>query len=563
MPKVGRGFTRIGLWVGVILSAAIGAGVVVLLARWIDDDVALVLAILAGLAVVPIAVALVLALDRVVADKPSRPHAIWSFALLVVLALGFTVGSVATVVIAAQKLKLGDVFRPEIALPILLVASLIALVVALATLVAAFHLFDLKDKSKPFGVPEGTLQVVIALTLILIFAITSLYLRGAFDGGAVTIPGLTQTQVDQIQGEDILEKIVNEKDPTRFDVVRRVAADEDAKDFSTQLLTILGTLVGAVAGFYFGAKSVETGVKAGGDTQPPEITAGPRISGTPNVGESLRAEDGSWTGTPKPTLTRQWQRKKPTETDWTDIIGANASSYVVAEGDLGSLLRVAVIGSNSVGSLIAYSSETGVVLQAPVPPATRISILGTPRPREKLSVDQGKWLGTPDPKLTYQWERKKPDEIDWSPVPEATSDTYELTDDDAGHALRVVVTGSNAAGTVSASSPETAVVFRSPTAPSSGVSIVGDATVDSELSAVHEPWAGFPAPTLSYQWERRKSSADTWDPIEGAVGNRYKVREQDVNCTLRVVVTGSNAAGTAAVQSSETPSVQGTEQTNA
>ena len=41
-----------------------------------------------------------------------------------------------------------------------------------------------------------------------------------------------------------------------------------ADDFAKQLLTTLSTLVVAVAGFYFGAKSVETGAKTAQASQP-------------------------------------------------------------------------------------------------------------------------------------------------------------------------------------------------------------------------------------------------------------------------------------------------------
>jgi hypothetical protein len=180
------------------------------------------------------------------------------FLLLIVVAGGVSALTIGVVVWAARRLGLTDTGRPEVLLPLVLVAGLIALVIALTILVAAFHLFGLTNSTKPFGVPEGTLQAVIALSLILIFAIASLYLRGTFNHQVVTVSNLTPSQAARIPGDQVLSKTTTGYSPLRFEVQRELPVDQDAKDFSNQLLTILGTLVGAVAGFYFGAKSVET-----------------------------------------------------------------------------------------------------------------------------------------------------------------------------------------------------------------------------------------------------------------------------------------------------------------
>jgi hypothetical protein len=226
-----------------------------------------------------------------------------SFGWLIVLGGAFSVGTAITIVLAALELKRQDVFLPEILLPLLLIAGVIALIVALAILVATFHLFALTDRTKPFGVPEGTLQAIIALILITIFAITSVYLSGRFEPEVVTLPRLNATQVAGIPGDEIVSKVqvaggvtADDTNDDRFNVEREIPVDQDGKDFSNQLLTILGTLVGAVAGFYFGAKSVETGVTAGGGNVAPTNTKPPVIIGYTRSGESLTAGVGGWVG---------------------------------------------------------------------------------------------------------------------------------------------------------------------------------------------------------------------------------------------------------------------------
>jgi hypothetical protein len=393
--------------------------------------------------------------------EAERSYPLLKFALLILLALVLGFATVLETVVASKWLHLGTDFRPEVQLPLLLIQGLIALVIALTLLVAAFYLFDLTDKKKPFGVPEGTLQVVIALTLILIFAISSLYLRGSFNPTEVTLRSLTAAQVDAIPATQIVGK--TKAADGRFDVVRAVPVDQDAKDFSNQLLTILGTLVGAVAGFYFGAKSVETGLTAGGTNVRPSNTSPPIITGDPLVGRTLRAEEGGWTGSPPPSYGYQWRRKRPEDLGARDITGGTNTTYVVTVDDVGHTLSVAVTATNAAGSKPAYSAETQLVLQPPEPPPGGVAVepggpqaplLGT-----ELRAVPGDWAGTPTPSLSYAWERRLPG-VEWAPIPGATSQTYVAAPPDVGSTLRVSVTGTSAAGTTTAYSAETPTIVK-------------------------------------------------------------------------------------------------------
>ncbi len=295
--------------------------------------------------------------------RPPRDWTTLQFACLIVLAGVFSAATMLMVVWAAKRLRLTDTGRPEILLPLILVAGLIALVISLTIMVAAFYLFKLTNTTKPFGVPEGTLQAVIALSLILIFAIASLYLRGTFNPQVVTVSGLTAKQAAQIPGGQVVAKKTVQEKPLRFDIQRQLPVDQDAKDFSNQLLTILGTLVGAVAGFYFGAKSVETGVTAGGTNVEPKNTSPPAIEGFARVGETLRAQVGGWTGSPPPNYGHQWQYSKD-DGPWLDISGANMPNYTPVEEDVGKKLRVLITATNAAGAASAPSAPTEAVTRA-------------------------------------------------------------------------------------------------------------------------------------------------------------------------------------------------------
>ena len=92
----------------------------------------------------------------------------------------------------------------------------------------------------------------------------------------------------------------------------------------------------------------------------PTSTAPPTIIGTAQVGQSLTAGTGTWTGNPT-SFAFQWQRCDATGAACTGIPGATSGTYLVADADRGSTLRVAVTAQNAVGSATAVSAPTAVV----------------------------------------------------------------------------------------------------------------------------------------------------------------------------------------------------------
>jgi hypothetical protein len=93
----------------------------------------------------------------------------------------------------------------------------------------------------------------------------------------------------------------------------------------------------------------------------------PVISGTLNYGNVLTCSDGTWTGTPAPTYTYQWQK------NGTNISGQTASTYTTVFGDVGATITCEVTGSNPFNSVMVEA--TGVVIldpDAPVPVLTLI-----------------------------------------------------------------------------------------------------------------------------------------------------------------------------------------------
>ncbi len=116
--------------------------------------------------------------------------------------------------------------------------------------------------------------------------------------------------------------------------------------------------------------STTPGINAALLPKAPLNTAGPVVSGTPAVGQTLSCSNGSWTGEPKPTFTHTWLR------NGVAIAGAAASTYVVQTVDQGTGLACKVTATNKHGNAGAVSNTLAV----PVPPL----LPPPPKPAVKL-----------------------------------------------------------------------------------------------------------------------------------------------------------------------------------
>jgi hypothetical protein len=165
-----------------------------------------------------------------------------------------------------------DTGNPEGTLPVLAIAGVLVLFLALSLVSVSFALFNLSDKSQALGLPEGSVRAVIALSLLVLFAILSIFLyRGLADEGQIkTITGLTVGDLAAVKASPIKDQIIAEVQepasapapgaspaplpaPARFDIYYKDIPAPASQDFAKQLLVLIGTLVTAVAGFYFGS----------------------------------------------------------------------------------------------------------------------------------------------------------------------------------------------------------------------------------------------------------------------------------------------------------------------
>jgi hypothetical protein len=120
------------------------------------------------------------------------------------------------------------------------------------------------------------------------------------------------------------------------------------------------------------------------------------ITGTAVVGGTLTANVAAWTPTPD-TITYQWRR------NGVAISGQTASTYVIANSDLGTSLTVVVTGSASGYTPLALTSAAVAVPKylttTPIPSITGIAIVGN-----TLTATAGAWSPA-GVAFSYQWSR--------------------------------------------------------------------------------------------------------------------------------------------------------------
>ena len=149
--------------------------------------------------------------------------------------------------------------KPEYSLTVILIVGVGALLVFLTIMVAIFRALRItRGPAAPaaLGLPEGSIRAVIALILILIFAIQAVFLYANLSTARYSqLPGLTQQQVDAIPGSVLVSIKEEPAGSGRFVVTIREEKSQDSIDFAKQVLTVVGTLVVAIAGFYFGSQA--------------------------------------------------------------------------------------------------------------------------------------------------------------------------------------------------------------------------------------------------------------------------------------------------------------------
>ncbi|MFL6088824.1 MAG: carboxypeptidase regulatory-like domain-containing protein [Aeromicrobium sp.] len=289
--------------------------------------------------------------------------------------------------------------------------------------------------------------------------------------------------------------------------------------------TITVTVTAKKAGYSDTTKtSAPTAAVVAADPTALTNTSAPTISGTPKVGQTLTANEGTWSATPD-SYTYVWKA------GGTAISGATSKTYVPVAGDVGKTITVTVTAKKSgLTNGTATSSPTPAVAAADASVLSNTSaptISGTPKVGQTLTANDGTWSSTPD-SYTYVWR------AGGTVVSGATSKTYSPVAGDVGKTITVEVTAKKSGFTdgTAASSPTAAVqaadgsVLSNTAAPT----ISGTAKVGQTLTANEGAWSATPD-SFTYVW---KAGGTT---ISGATSKTYVPVAGDVGKTITVTVT--------------------------
>jgi hypothetical protein len=117
---------------------------------------------------------------------------------------------------------------PELVLGLVVILGVTVLGVLFFILTTGYAALGLADRKQALGMPEGSVRAMIALFLLITFVIVSLYVFGRV---SIKYP---DTQIT-----------------------------DEAPKLAGQMITLLGTLVGTISGFYFGTSALAAAKEIG------------------------------------------------------------------------------------------------------------------------------------------------------------------------------------------------------------------------------------------------------------------------------------------------------------
>lgn len=170
-------------------------------------------------------------------------------------------------------------FKEQTQLPLLAIGGVILLILVLTIVSMVFSLLGLTNKDQAMGLPEGSIRSVIAISLIVLFAILAVFLYDGIKYGTEyrieNLPDAARLQFikDHPAAENIQSLAHKESpdSPPVYDLIYS-SATPTSDDFAKQLLVLLGTLMTAVTSFYLGAGTATAASSQAASTSMPTVT---------------------------------------------------------------------------------------------------------------------------------------------------------------------------------------------------------------------------------------------------------------------------------------------------
>ena len=273
----------------------------------------------------------------------------------------------------------------------------------------------------------------------------------------------------------------------------------------------------------------------------------PTIEGGAEIGETLTAKGGTWSGSPTIRSSFVWVRCNSSGDNCevvSDPFGVEwLSSHQVSNADAGHTLRLRETVTNGWGSVTAMSKATSIV-----PPAPALANLGLPEmafgePGYGFGfwASPGEWTGVPS--FKWQWERCDPltfdpedESLECADIPSATANEIDPSAADVGYKLRLKLTAN--------SGKESATVYSKPTSAWVGVGVsrkkasleglaVPGQTITAHSGLVSEA-AELPN-EIDYRFWRL--SGEGPEEVQDGLSPEYEIQEADVGSEIEVEMT--------------------------
>ena len=168
----------------------------------------------------------------------------------------------AAFVISAMVLFEKRNIGPELKLPLVVVLGVVVLLIAIGLLVFSFSHLKLASREQALALPDGSVRAIIALMLLVLFTIVGIFLYNSVATRALqSAENVTAAQVTDMRRQVAVVFTVPAGGEGPFTVYFRVP-NPAGEDIAKQLITLLGTLVTAVASFYFGSAAVSSAHEA-------------------------------------------------------------------------------------------------------------------------------------------------------------------------------------------------------------------------------------------------------------------------------------------------------------
>lgn len=225
----------------------------------------------------------------------------WLIVLLGFVTVGLYAGLTWVIFIQSYGTSTGDkqwTNQLSTNLPVLAVWGVITLLLFLTIMGVVFKNLGLAHSNEALALPSGSIRAVIALSLIVIFIISFIYLNETFVHPSLVVSkGITLDQVHTMQASGATIVRIDLETPNMnpnpayvvtttpvpnstsavpaatsnqtYDVWTASPTNQASQDLAKQVITLVGTLMASIASFYFGTKAVEGTQQA---TKGPEVT---------------------------------------------------------------------------------------------------------------------------------------------------------------------------------------------------------------------------------------------------------------------------------------------------